>query len=177
MTGARAVLCLSGLFLSSACGVNGTVRPGTEVGSSVYNASMHTVVVQNEGGVPAVLIPPGSTCAPGAVRYSLTLASLQLQTARCTGNSTTPYKEVITTKLMTTQQYNEFRLLLEGTKIVGRDTDVCADGQPILSVSVYTLSAEQKYVDDSSQCQIKDKPLLQRSAITVALSRLDSYAQ
>lgn len=177
MTGARAVLCLFGLFMGSACGVDPGTTPSTEPGRSIYNSSLHTVVVQNEGTVQSVPNPAGSTCSPGAVRYSLTLASLQLKTVRCVGSATMAYKEVSSDKLITTQQYNEFRLLMEGMTIVGRDTDVCANGQQVLSVSVYTLSAEQKYVDDSSQCQIKDKPLLQRSAISVALQRLDSFAQ
>jgi hypothetical protein len=176
MTRSRALLCIFGLLLGGACGGSSGSPPVTEVGRSIAGVTMHTLVLQNEGGVPASPPPVGSNCAAGAVRHSLATASLQLKTTRCVGSATMPYQEVASTKLITTQQNNDLRLLLDQLVVVAPDNDVCLSNQPILAVYVYTAAGDQKYVDDASQCQVRDKPLLERSAISVALSRLDSIS-
>src|SRR5262245_33919615 len=108
MTRSRALLGVFSLLLGGACGGSTGSLPVTEVGRSIAGVSMHTLVVQNEGGASPTPMPVGSNCAYGAVRHSLAVASLQLKTTRCVGSSMMPYQEVSTTKLLSTQQYNDF---------------------------------------------------------------------
>jgi hypothetical protein len=175
MLGSRGSLFFCSLLLGAACGDGGSLGPATEPGRSIAVPSMHTLVVQNAGGGP-MQQPAGSTCAVGAQRYSLTLGSPKLSWARCVGSSTMAYHEVSGNRLLTTQEFNDFQVLMQNLKVVNRDTDMCLTGQPVLSVEVYTAAGDQKYVDDGSQCAIKDKPVVERAVVVATLSRLNQLA-
>jgi hypothetical protein len=167
------LIALLGLPLA-ACG-GGSVDPNdpppTSTGQAVITSATRTAVVEDKGGgfIPAP--PAGSTCLPGARKFTVTFATSTLDSAVCVGSSMTPYKTQTSTNTLTAAEMAEVRTVLDGLKVVARSMQCAADAS-ILGVTVTTGGGTREYIDDLNQCTDESKPLLPRSAISAALNKL-----
>lgn len=171
-----------GALLSTAlvaCGGGGgppddpNAPPSTSVGQAVVSSATRTVVVENKGGgfIPAP--PMGSTCLPGARKFTVTLATGTVDSSVCIGSSTMPYMPKTATTTLTPAQLAEARTVLEAIKVVAR-TMQCAADAPLLTVTVTNSGGTRDYIDDLDQCSDTTKPVVARSAIQAALDKLAS---
>lgn len=171
---------LLGALLSTAlaaCGGGGgtpddpNAPPPTSVGQAVVSSATRTVVVENKGGgfIPAP--PMGSTCLPGARKFTVTFATGTVDSSVCIGSSTMPYMPKTATTTLTPAQLAEARTVLEAIKVVAR-TMQCAADAPLLTVTVNNGGGTQDYIDDLDQCTDPTKPVVARSAIQAALDKL-----
>lgn len=177
----RTQLRLIGLYalLSAplaACGGGGTpddpnTPPTTSTGQAVVTSATRTVVVENKGGgfIPAP--PMGSTCLPGARKFTVTFATKTVDSAVCVGSSMTPYMLKTATTTLSDAQLAEARTVLDAIKVVAR-TMVCAADAPLLTVTVTNGGGTQDYIDDLDQCTDTTKPVVTRAAIQAALDKL-----
>lgn len=170
---ARPVLVL-GLVLGLGCDGGAVQPPVTESGKSVWNSSVNLLVAQNLGGGFTPQPPPGSTCLVGAKKFTLTVATRKLDWVRCVGDGKTAYVEMTGSRGLSETEFKNLGPLLENLRVVA-PTGGCIADAAMLTVSVRTPLGAQDYVDDGFQCEVKDRPLLDRGAINQTLDRLDSF--
>lgn len=145
--------------------------PPTSTGQAVVTSATRTVVVENKGGgfIPAP--PMGSTCLPGARKFTVTFATSTVDSSVCVGSGTMPYMPKTATTTLNAAQLAEARTVLDGLKVVARSTQCAADAS-ILAVNVTNGGGTKDYIDDLNQCSDTTKPLLSRTAIQAALDKL-----
>lgn len=166
--------CALTLSLAACGGDDGL--PVTKVGSSILTPSVHTVIVENAGGGFTPQPPAGSTCLVGGRKFTVVLSTQALAWVKCVGDGVMPYREMSGGRMLTTAELKDLTALLEKLTVVAPDGGCIADAA-MLSVTVQTALATQQYVDLGFQCSVKDKPYLQRIAITDVLTKLESFAK
>lgn len=171
-------LAASLVTMTMACGGDftpTTMPPVTDTGSSIWNSSVQTLVVENHGGGFTPQPPPGSTCLVGAKKFTLTVATSALAWTRCVGDGKTAYTETSGGRTLTAAEMKSLDPVLGELKVVKPD-GACITDSPILTVTVTTPVATQEYVDSGSQCSTSSKPLLTRDAIQGSLDKLNTLA-
>ena len=145
--------------------------PTTLPGQAVVTSATRTVVVENKGGgfIPAP--PMGSTCLPGARKFTVTFATKTVDSAVCMGSSMTPYTLKTGSSTLTDAQLAEARTVLDAIKVVARTTQCAADA-PLLTVTVTNGGGTRDYIDDLDQCTDMTKPVVTRASIQAALDKL-----
>ncbi len=170
---ARPVLVL-GLVLGLGCDGGAVQPPVTESGKSVWNSSVNLLVAQNLGGGFTPQPPPGSTCLVGAKKFTLTVATRKLDWVRCVGDGKTAYMETTGGRSLSEAEFKNLVPLLENLRVVKANGSCIADAA-MLTLSITTPLGSQDYVDDGFQCEVKDRPLIERGALNQTLDRLDTF--
>lgn len=146
--------------------------PPTDSGQSVWSSSVTELEAADKGGGFVPQPPPGSTCMVNAKKFTLTVATRGVAWTRCVGDGKTAYMETTGTRTLSETEFKSLLPLLESLKII-KPTGYCIADASLLTVKVTTPLGTQDYVDDGFQCQIKDKPLLDRGTINQVLDRFD----
>ena len=155
-------------------GDSGTTQPPTtEAGKSVFSSATSTLVAQDLGGGFVPQPPPGSTCTVNAKKFTLTVATRTVAWTRCVGDGKSAYMETSGNQTLSETDFKNLVPLLENLRVVSPNGACIADAS-MLSVNVTTPLGSQEYVDDGFQCQVKDKPLLDRGTIYQVLERLNT---
>lgn len=150
----------------------GPQPPATQVGQSVWNSSVTMLEAQDQGGGFVPQPPPGSTCMVNAKKFTLTVASRGVAWTRCVGDGKAAYMETSGSRTLSETEFKNLLPLLENLRIV-KPTGFCIADASMLTVKAATPLGTQDYVDDGFQCQVKDKPLLDRGTIYQVLTRFD----
>lgn len=170
-------LMLSLVLCGLGCGALGDggppQPPTTESGKSVFSSSTTTLVAQDLGGGFVPQPPPGSTCTVNAKKFTLTVATRAVAWTRCVGDGKVAYMETSGTQTLSETDFKNLVPLLENLRVVSPDGGCIADAS-MLSIRVTTPIGAQDYVDDGFQCQVKDKPLLDRGTIYQVIERLNT---
>jgi hypothetical protein len=161
---------LSVLFGCGGSG-GGSDVPPTTPGESIVTDATQRVVAENAGGGFRPAPPAGSTCAAGAVKYTLTIATRTVDYTRCVGDGVAPYMPKTGSKTLTAAEYATVTPALDALKVVKSDGGCVADA-PFLYLTVATATAEQKYVDDLDSCSVTGLPLVARTALQNLLDKL-----
>lgn len=163
-----------GLVLGLGCDGGLTQPPVTDSGKSVWNSSVNLLVVQNLGGGFTPQPPPGSQCLVGAKKFTLTVASRKLDWVRCVGDGKSAYMETTGSRSLSETEFKNLVPLLENLRVVSPDGGCIADAS-MLTLRVTTPLGTQDYVDDGFQCEVKDRPFIERGALNQTLDRLDTF--
>lgn len=172
---ALALVCC-GVLGGMGCGGTGDggppQPPATQVGQSVWNSSVTLLEAQDQGGGFVPQPPPGSTCKVNAKKFTLTAATRGVAWTRCVGDGKAAYMETSGSRTLSETEFKNLLPLLENLRIVAPNGGCIADAS-MLTVKATTPLGAQDYVDDGFQCQVKDKPLLDRGTISQVLDRFD----
>lgn len=168
-------LALGGLALLQGCGGDDG-RPVTGIGQAIVTPSVKSVALVNPGGGFTPAPPAGSTCLVGARSYTLAIDSGLLQYSRCVGDGVMPYRSEAGMRTLADSELKDLTAQLGKLTVVKADNG-CITDVPMLSVTVKTALAEQKYVDDGFPCQVKDGPFLSRTTVTETMNKFDPYAK
>ena len=166
-------LVLCGLGCGGAGDSGTTQPPTTEAGKSVFSSSTSTLIAQDQGGGFVPQPPPGSTCTVNAKKFTLTVATRAVAWTRCVGDGKSAYMETSGNQTLSETDFKNLVPLLENLRVVTPNGGCIADAS-MLSVTVKTPLGSQDYVDDGFQCQVKDKPLLDRGTIYQVIDRLNT---
>lgn len=168
---------LSLALLGLGCGVDaGSVPPPTVVDADVWNSSVQTLVAEDHGGGFAPQAPPGSTCVLNAKKFTLTVATRGVVWTRCVGSgTTTPYKEDRGSRALTDAEFKDLAASLEKLRVV-KPNGYCIADASLLTIDTTNPLGSQQYIDDGYQCNVKDKPLLDRGAIAAVIDRFNKLA-
>lgn len=170
------MICGLGLGLGGlGCGAGdsgATTPPPTQPGKSVWSTSTTTLVAADQGGGFVPQPPPGSTCTVNAKKFTLTVATRSVAWTRCVGDGKVAYMETSGTQTLSETDYKNLLPLLENLMVVKPDGGCIADAS-MLTLNVTTPLGAQDYVDDGFQCQVTDKPLLDRGTLFGVIDRLN----
>ena len=170
----KRLIAITALMLKLGCDGGAPQPPTTENSKNVWSSSVNLLVVQNLGGGFTPPPPQGSKCLVGAKKFTLTVATRRLDWVRCVGDGKTAYMEATGGRGLSETEFKSLVPLLENLRVVA-PTGACIADASMLTVSVSTPLGAQDYVDDGFQCEVKDRPLLDRGAISQTLERLDSF--
>jgi hypothetical protein len=151
-------------------------KPTTTIGQAIITPSVQSVVLLNPGGGFTPAPPAGSTCLVGARSFTLALESGQLQWTKCLGDGVMPYRSESGMRTLAATELKDLTAQL-GKLTVVKAENGCITDVPMLSVTVKTALAEQKYVDDGFNCQVKDGPFLSRTVVTDTMNKFETYAK
>jgi hypothetical protein len=112
----------------------------------------------------------------GARTFTLSLESGQLQWTKCLGDGVMPYRSESGMRTLAATELKDLTAQL-GKLTVVKAENGCITDVPMLSVTVKTALAEQKYVDDGFNCQVKDGPFLSRTVVTDTMNKFETYAK
>lgn len=169
----------SAVLVLTACGgdpapVDDT--PPTTVGQSILTTGVVKIVAEDEGGGFRPAPPMGSTCPPSAARYTLSLATRQLDWTRCVGDNVTPYKQVPGSRTLTDAETATIRTAVAAIKVV-KDDGACIADATFLTLTLTTATKEQKYLDQPNYCSRPGSTLLARQDIQGLLDKLNVLAK
>ena len=170
----KRLIAITALMLGLGCDGGAPQPPTTENGKSVWSSSVNLLVVQNLGGGFTPPPPQGSKCLVGAKKFTLTVASRNLDWVRCVGDGKSAYMETTGSRSLSETEFKNLVPLLENLRVVSPDGGCIADA-PMLTLSVITPLGSQAYVDDGFQCEVKDRPFIERGALNQTLDRLDTF--
>ena len=170
---ARPVFVL-GLVLGLGCDGGAIQPPVTDSGKSVWSSSVNLLVAQNLGGGFTPQPPPGSQCLVGAKKFTLTVATRNLDWVRCIGDGKTAYTETTGSRSLSETEFKNLVPLLENLRVVPAGGGCITDAS-MLTLRITTPLGAQDYVDDGFQCEIKDRPFIDRGALNQTLDRLDTF--
>ena len=114
---ARPVFVL-GLVLGLGCDGGAIQPPVTDSGKSVWNSSVNLLVAQNLGGGFTPQPPPGSQCLVGAKKFTLTVATRNLDWVRCIGDGKAAYTETTGSRSLSETEFKNLLPLLENLRVV-----------------------------------------------------------
>ena len=83
-----------------------------------------------------------------------------------------PYRSEAGMRTLADSELKDLTAQLGKLTVVKADNG-CITDVPMLSVTVKTALAEQKYVDDGFPCQVKDGPFLSRTTVTETMNKFD----
>ena len=166
------MLLFSSLFLF-ACGP--TKGPVTTVGASIFTSDVTTVVAENHGGGFVPTPPPGSACALGSAKYTLSVGSKLFDWTRCVSSGMMPYTVAKGSRTLTDAEYKNLVPYLENLTVVAGD-GTCGADKGTLDVTITTPSGTQIYGDSFYSCSIKDKPLVKTDALDRLFGQLYTLA-
>ena len=150
--------------------------PPTTVGQSILTTGVVKIVAEDEGGGFRPAPPMGSTCPPSAARYTLSLATRQLDWTRCVGDNVTPYKQVPGSRTLTDAETATIRTAVAAIKVVKGDGACIADAT-LLTLTLTTATKEQKYLDQPNYCNRPGSTLVPRADIQGLLDKLNVLAK
>jgi hypothetical protein len=166
-----------GLLASSlaACGGDPS-QPVTLVGQKILIPATDQITLDNPGGGFTPAPPAGSKCLVGGRTFSVAMATGDVTFTKCIGDGIVPYMPMSGSRRLSDADFKDLKALLEKLTVV-KSVDACLADAPMLTVTVKTATASQAYIDDGFSCSIKDKPFLARSAISEAMSKLDTLTK
>jgi hypothetical protein len=162
---------MMGLLFLGACGQS-TTGPVTTAGKSIYTSDVQTVVAEDEGGGFVPQPPPGSACSLGAAKYTLTVATKQVDWTRCVSSGTDPYKQTMGSKTLSEADFKELTTYLEKLTVAPND-NTCGADKPTETLTIVTPSGQQVYGDSFYACNTKDKPLVQSDGLDNLLAEFN----
>ena len=169
----------SAALLLTACGGDPAPMddtPPTSVGQSILTTGVVKIVAEDEGGGFRPPPPMGSSCPVDARRYTLSLATRQLDWTRCVGDNVTPYKQVPGSRTLTDAETATIRTAVAAIKVVKNDFACVADAA-FLTLTLTTATKEQKYLDDADYCSRPGSTLVPRADIQGLLDKLNVLAK
>ena len=169
----------SAVLILTACGGDPAPMddtPPTTVGQSILTTGVVKIVAEDEGGGFRPAPPMGSTCPADAARYTLSLATRQLDWTRCVGDTVTPYKQVPGSRTLTDAETATIRTAVTAIKVVKSDGACTADAT-LLTLTMTTATKEQKYLDQPNFCNRPGSPLVPRADIQGLLDKLNVLAK
>lgn len=172
----RSLLLLTASLPLAAC----TSGPGhvTDPGDSIYTSDVRKLVVENRGG--GLLPPPPSSaaCDPQLARYTLTVASHQLEWQYCemTGSgSTATYTPHTGSRALQAAEWSALQPKL--TALIVSDRVDCGADKPEFALTVTTSAGDLEYGDDFYACQDRSRPYIVSDALGGALAALRMLAR
>lgn len=170
----RSILSFGSIVFLLGCG--GSTGPVTTVGMSILTSDVQTVIAENQGGGFVPQPPPGSECSLGAAKYTLNLATKNVDWTRCASSGTTPYKQTRGARVLSDADFRDLRSYIEKLTVVA-DDDSCGADKPTLQLTVKTTSGEQVYGDSFYACNIVGQPLIKSEALDSLLSKFNALTQ
>lgn len=115
------------------------------------------LTAQSSGGGFAPPPPPGSSCARGAQKYTLDIASRELSYERCEASAAGPFAKKTGTKTLSAKDARSIVDVARAASIV-TDRDICGADKPMVSVSLVTPSGTKRYLDSFYACRKGSTP-------------------
>jgi hypothetical protein len=118
----------------------------------IFRDDATKITAESSGGGFAPPPPPGSTCARGAQKYTLDIASRALSFERCESTAAGPFAKTTGTKTLSAK---ESRAIVDAARAasIHTDNDVCGADKPMVSVRVTAPGGTKRYLDSFYACQ------------------------
>ncbi len=151
-------MCFPGGFTCSAqstCNYScGTLPPMPE---SLWPADKKQLVAENKGGGHTAPAPAGSTCAMGAQKYTLDVATSTASWAVCEYvDSTTPMKTRAGQRVLSAAEVKTIDAAMKSVKLSAGE--MCGADKPMLEIAVTSASQGTKtYTDSFYSCMDGDR--------------------